>query len=208
MLLKDNQWIIIDQILPLLRTLTSATEVLCIEEFPSISGIYPLVFGLLKKQLCQNDTDSNVLNQVKTWISDGLKTRLLGTNYLQSVASVLDPRYKRLKFLNAEREQVYNYTKQLIPSADEHESATTETNIDVKVECPSPAKNPKNTSDFNSVMSFLGVDDLIDLDDNQNMCLEQEFQDYLNDKHTVEIPLHWLQSNVHRFPMLGSVVKS
>ena len=123
------------------------------------------------------------------------------------VASILDPRYKRLKFLNAE--QVYNYTKQLIPSADECESATTETNIDVKLECPSPPKKTKNTSDFNSVMSFLGVDDLIDLDnDNQNLCLEQEFQDDLNDKHMVENPLHWWQSNVHRFPMLGSVVKN
>ena len=64
------------------------------------------------------------------------------------VASVLDPRYKC--FLNDEQhEQGYNNTKQLIPSADERESATTETNIDVKLDCPSLAKQPKHdTSDF------------------------------------------------------------
>ena len=50
--LKDEQWELMSQLVVVLKPLQVATTALCEEHNVSVSLVYPVVYGLLKKHLC------------------------------------------------------------------------------------------------------------------------------------------------------------
>lgn len=88
-----------------LKDFSNVTKYMSTEQHISTSQIYPIVCGLLEKSLNSSDTDNSVVRQVKSTLADEIKQRFKPTddnigNQTPIVASILDPRYKRLTFLD------------------------------------------------------------------------------------------------------------
>ncbi|CAG2257472.1 unnamed protein product [Mytilus edulis] len=83
----------------------NVTTYMSTEQHISTSQLYPIVCGLLEKSLNSSDTDNSVVRQVKSTLANEIKQRFKPTddnigNQTPIVASILDPRYKRLTFLD------------------------------------------------------------------------------------------------------------
>lgn len=44
--LSDDNWRVVEALIPVRKPLYLATRVMCSEEYPTLSGIYPIVFSL------------------------------------------------------------------------------------------------------------------------------------------------------------------
>ena len=104
--LTDSTWRLIENMLPVLEPLAESTEVLSSEEYPTVSCQHPLYNGICKNTLQPDDNDSVVVAEFKRVVKQGLKSRLQdkcdwrGSTAMK--ASVLDPRYKKLTFVESE----------------------------------------------------------------------------------------------------------
>ena len=76
---------------------------MCVEKYPSLSLVQPVLTALLKKHLVTADTDPDITVQLKTAIADNLKAHFLDKKQREFalLASAVDPRYKSLKFLDS-----------------------------------------------------------------------------------------------------------
>jgi hypothetical protein len=79
---------------------------MCSEKNVSLSEVYPIVCGLLRKSLKVLDSDGNVIRKAKKLISEELKGRYQPSDIKTAsstpvMASLTDPRYKRLSFLSS-----------------------------------------------------------------------------------------------------------
>jgi len=105
---KDHEWEIMSDISTVLKDLSEVTTYICVEKHVSLSQVYPIVCGLIKKSLKLHDNDSSVVRKVKETISGELKRRYRPfdnetANNIPVMASLLDPRYKRLTFASVEQ---------------------------------------------------------------------------------------------------------
>uniref|UniRef100_H3ARV4 HAT C-terminal dimerisation domain-containing protein n=1 Tax=Latimeria chalumnae TaxID=7897 RepID=H3ARV4_LATCH len=73
--LTDN-WHIIEELLPVLRSLKCATTALCGKSEVSISMVYPVTATLLSKHLKLVPEESNKVTEIKTAVSESLRRRL------------------------------------------------------------------------------------------------------------------------------------
>uniref|UniRef100_H3A6Y0 HAT C-terminal dimerisation domain-containing protein n=1 Tax=Latimeria chalumnae TaxID=7897 RepID=H3A6Y0_LATCH len=98
--LTDDSWQIIEELLPVLRSLKCATTALCDESEVSLSMVYPVTATLLSKHL------KPVPEEFKTAVSESLRRRLEPAALCRAgkaalISSLLDPRHKHLKFIDA-----------------------------------------------------------------------------------------------------------
>lgn len=94
----------------ILEPLAQATEMLSTDGYPSLSVMQPLLASLLKKQLKSTDQDAKLVVDMKQAISEKLHRRFSSElqHKFMLLATVLDPRFKMLKFLStADRNNVY-----------------------------------------------------------------------------------------------------
>ena len=107
--LKDNTWKILEDLIPTLEPLATATELLTKEDEVTISQIYVVLEWLLGT-LETSDDDSTAIKKLKKDISSALKSRFgvdengipkqENLTNLAMTAMALDPRHKSLKFLS------------------------------------------------------------------------------------------------------------
>ena len=103
--LSDSTWRLVESMIPVLKPLADSTELLASEEYPTVSCQYPLYYGICRNFLGV-DNDSVLVSEFKHVVGKGLKARLedkcdwRGSTAMR--ASVLDPRYKKLKFVESE----------------------------------------------------------------------------------------------------------
>ena len=101
--LEGEQWELASQLVVVLKPLQVATTALCEEHNVSVSLLYPVVYGLLKKHLAPVPNDQpavkvfkeTVSHQLKQWFNPDSKQIVDDPPIL---ASGLDPRYHQLKF--------------------------------------------------------------------------------------------------------------
>ncbi len=174
--LKDEQLTIMAEFMKVIKPLKTAITALEEETTSTVSMILPVLNKLIKSHLVANDSDSKVLTQLKSEISNVLcssyKTQDVRNRLL--AASALDARFMSLKFIsNEEREQIYqqvesaaikiaeqNKTKlSMLPnSSNEIGRATVikeeivENNF-VDLTDPPPAKRPRSTCSSASAAS-------------------------------------------------------
>ncbi|KAK5910468.1 hypothetical protein CesoFtcFv8_004300 [Champsocephalus esox] len=103
--LADDSWIVMEEMLPVLRSLKCATTALCGESGVSSSMIYPVTATLLTKHLPVAPGESEKVAEYKQTVSVSLKRRLKpdeveSAKNVPFIASFLDPRHKHLKFAN------------------------------------------------------------------------------------------------------------
>ncbi|KAK5933029.1 hypothetical protein CgunFtcFv8_004687 [Champsocephalus gunnari] len=118
--LADDSWIVMEEMLPVLRSLKCATTALCGESGVSSSMIYPVTATLLTKHLPVAPGESKKVAEYKQTVSVSLKRRLKpdkvkSAKNVPFIASFLDPRHKHLKFANdALRDAVKARVKELL----------------------------------------------------------------------------------------------
>ncbi|KAK5883122.1 hypothetical protein CesoFtcFv8_019485 [Champsocephalus esox] len=103
--LADDSWIVMEEMLPVLRSLKCTTTALCGESGVSSSMIYPVTATLLTKHLPVAPGESKKVAEYKQTVSVSLKRRLKpdeveSAKNVPFIASFLDPRHKHLKFAN------------------------------------------------------------------------------------------------------------
>ncbi|XP_062586859.1 E3 SUMO-protein ligase ZBED1-like [Saccostrea cucullata] len=111
-LLKDHEWDLIDQLSIFLKDFAEVTTYMSTETHVSISQIYPIVCGLLRRiDDISGDTESNNIHRVRETVKDELMRRYKPTcketaKSITIVTSFLDPRYKNLKFLSKDQRNI------------------------------------------------------------------------------------------------------
>ena len=205
LLLTPDELTRMEQLVAVLEPLGEATEYLATVRFPSLSVVEPLVTAICKKTLQITDDDSNVVCEFMSAVLNSLKQHF-GDNeqqQLSRLASVVDPRYKHLKFLpSAEREQAYSHLSDTLSTMIEEQPQPA-----VDTEPPDPKRSK--------------VDPLLDYQDSSDsngsspaqICaaaiVEKEILQYKADDpiSRTSDPLKWWKENETRFTYLSKVAK-
>jgi zinc finger BED domain-containing protein 1 (E3 SUMO-protein ligase ZBED1) len=121
--LKDEQWQLIAEIVPVLKPLKEATALLSAESTVACTVVYPTLFGLLKFHLTSVPTDSSTLRAFKDTVSIQIKRRFALDQHDSIVnspiaaATVFDPLQKGLLlFDDSVRSRLYTRLKTEIAS--------------------------------------------------------------------------------------------
>ena len=197
--LSPVHWVILEDLSKVLAHLEVATVFLSEENNVSISGVLPIVHGLIAK-LEVKDDDSSCINKFKTKVSIALRRRwqldYLNPTEIPVLASALDPRFRNLKYLDDElkgvvRIEITRLMKELMESADSVHVAPVQ----------SPCKKKTKTA----------LDILLDEegdDDSHDDC-EVEVSQYFAEKVVPRDtnPLQWWQMNELRFKHLSKVAR-
>ena len=66
--LTDDQWTPLEAIVPVLKPLYMSTRLMCSEEYPTLSGIYPVLFSLIDHHLTIKERDCPAVASFKTHV--------------------------------------------------------------------------------------------------------------------------------------------
>ena len=104
--LTTAQWELLGDLVKILHPLEIGTTYLCSEATSSLSSILPVLFGIIK-HLEVKETDSTNIRRFKISVDSQIRSRWqlddIDPSDIKVIAAALDPRYKALKFLNAEK---------------------------------------------------------------------------------------------------------
>ncbi|KAJ3580749.1 hypothetical protein NHX12_026803 [Muraenolepis orangiensis] len=118
--MRECQWELVAQLIPVLRPLAKATTIMCGENHVGLSFIYPVLLNMANNTLSANESDLAAIRSFKNTVSNELITRfkLLSRLLAESIpitACMLDPRFKHLKFLPDDvREEAQTRLTQLV----------------------------------------------------------------------------------------------
>ena len=106
--LKEDQWVVLEQLTKVLEPLQIATTVFGYEVNTSSSIIYPILHGLIRNHLKIDDKDVPAIKHFKKQVSQDLTQRFQidEKNIASSIpflCTVVDPRYSSLKFATSEQ---------------------------------------------------------------------------------------------------------
>ena len=193
--LPESAWKIMEDIVPVLSPLAEATELLSVEDLPTASQIYVLLFHLVTS-LKPADTDTGAVKELRAKITAGLKKRFnidsdngptkeaLLTSPM--VATLLDPRYKSLKFLSApKKQQLIEYVQEVMASRE-------------LTGCNPPASEAASIKSEDQpgslIMDWLSGD-IVDLTDITSTTSTEELQRYIDEPVREPNPLKWWKQN-------------
>lgn len=107
--LSENDLVAAEQMVSLLAPLKAATTLMCEEKQPTVSIIAPLRVKLLAHFEYAED-DAPLIKDMKRLMADDLRERYVDEEPLLLRAAALDPRFKKLPFLDDERrDQTFKY---------------------------------------------------------------------------------------------------
>ena len=106
--ITDDQWGLMERLLILLKPFFIATTVMCSEEYPTLSGIFPILYSLVDNHLGPHADDPASIRTFKELALKELKARhKLDQAHVHTstsmVACMLDPRYKKMPFLSSQQ---------------------------------------------------------------------------------------------------------
>ena len=202
--LTKEQWMLAEELLKILKPFEVATTVLCGEEHATISCTLPILYGLIKHLEPQEEFVSClatfrrvVLNEIKRrWELDNLDV-----SSCMVLASVLDPRFKPLKFLNEEKNesvkvQLISRVTHLIEETLIEETLTKETPSEP------PEKKSKSALDI-----LIGKEE--DMSTSNSNDPREHVEQYLLEKPVPRqsYVLIWWKDNSSKYPQLASIAR-
>lgn len=111
--LRNEQWDLAKELLAPLQQIEVATTYFSEENKVSISSVLPILYGIIDN-LCITDEDSSIVKAFKETVVDSIKRRwsLDDISPILGLSTVLDPRFKQLKFLTTAQKSDVMYALQ------------------------------------------------------------------------------------------------
>uniref|UniRef100_H3A8P7 HAT C-terminal dimerisation domain-containing protein n=1 Tax=Latimeria chalumnae TaxID=7897 RepID=H3A8P7_LATCH len=208
--LTDDNWQIIEELLPVLRSLKCATTALCDESEVSISMVCTQA-----KHLKLVPEESNKVTEFKTAVSESLRqylepAALYRTGKAAPISSLLDPRHKHLKFIDAPvrmavREKLDKLLSNL-PQNDNIAGVGPHTSM-LEVEAAnSIVKKLRTECDKHIAMATLFGDDYY----MEKASVQTELENYILEPCIPpdQDPLEWWRVNENRYRKLARLAKA
>lgn len=158
--LTNDQWLVAEELVAILKPFEVATTFLCAENQPTISSTLPLVCNLIAGLEESNPDEDRVIVKFKKAVVDDMKRRWeiddLNTSSCMVLAAMLDPRFKPLKCLD--EDQIESVKVELVKRIESLPSAPTE-------ECTNAPKKSKTAMDIlfgDEDQSTSGLSDALD----------------------------------------------
>lgn len=199
--LTSTQWELLGNLVKILHPLEIGTTYLC-SETSSLSSILPVLFGIIK-HLEVKENDSVVIKRFKISVESQIRSRWhlddIDVSDINILASALDPRYKSLKFLNAEKicdvkAELKKRVQQLTldQSANEHST-----------------NNSSNSQESQPPTKKKALDILFGKEEKTSSFIEDEVELYFSENNTTRScdPLVWWKTNSLRYSRLSQLVK-
>uniref|UniRef100_A0A8C6Y3D1 BED-type domain-containing protein n=1 Tax=Naja naja TaxID=35670 RepID=A0A8C6Y3D1_NAJNA len=187
--LADHQWKLLQDLVPVMRTLKIATSFLREEQNFSISSLMPCIHGIITAIGQQSEEASGIIKMVISNIRGELTQRwgILEENKLLEspavIASFLDPRFKEMRFLSPNlRTEVNEAAGQLAAHKERSASGQSQSMYDI----------------------LLGKDPTESMPE-----IHQQLENYIVEplcKRSTN-PLDWWKSNEHRFPSVARLAR-
>ena len=199
--LNSDQWDLLSQMAVVLKPLQIATTALCKEQ--NIDT--PVVNGLLKCHLKNDDKDLVALKRFKETVSDELQRRFsVSPESVAVIAAAVDPRYHQLTFLSIEKKREVHHVLQ-----DKVETLYKELDTESEETDSSAVPQAKRRKQSNdSGMSFLLGATTSTQD--KHPSWKDEFVLFVRvpQLHHDEDALVWWRVNEPRFPTIAKIAKS
>ena len=199
--LKEDHWNLLQQMVTALKPLQVATTALCEAKKVSISLIYPVISGLIKKHLVVDDQDLPSVKLFKRTVVQEVKERF-SPNSLSTatkapvLAAALDPCYHQLKFLSDDqRSRTHMVLKEKVQKIYQDR------------EKPQEQQNETNDPQAMETSKATALTFLLE-EDSQEASVGEV------DKYLAETPLshddnclEWWKRNSSRFPAVAELAK-
>ncbi|XP_032084380.1 zinc finger BED domain-containing protein 1-like isoform X1 [Thamnophis elegans] len=220
--LADHQWKLLQDLVPVMRTLKIATSFLREEQNFSISSLMPCIHGIVTAIGQQSEEASDVIKTVVNNIRGELTQRwgiLEESKLLESpavIASFLDPRFKEMRFLSPGlRSELHKKVKAMLSQFFNPQTPPTNPfwvpNADYKAEGSESAGQlsaPKDRGSSGQPQSMYDI--LLGKDPTESMPeIHQQLENYIVEplcKRSTN-PLDWWKSNEHRFPSVARLAR-
>lgn len=190
--MTEHQWVLMSDIITVLKPLNVATTVLCSENQVTISLVLPIIHSVIKNHLNMNITGRPDTEKFKNILVVSLTDRFnLNSNKetVHSLASFLDPRSKQLTFEDNEKKNLIKIAiDNMIENLDRNEVTENE--------------NVNYAS--NSALDFIFHNSQVSINDSRS-----ELDMYIQDteiNHNLS-PLEWWKTKEGKYPRLAKIAK-
>ncbi|XP_043390693.1 E3 SUMO-protein ligase ZBED1 isoform X2 [Chelonia mydas] len=216
--LADHQWKLLQDLVPVMRTIKIATSFLREEQNISISSLMPCIHGIVAAIGQQLEESSDIIKMVVGNIRSELMQRWSiseDEKVLESpaiIASFLDPRFKEMRFLSPNlRSELHKRVKNMLSQVFNHQSPPSPQfwvpNADYKAEVGEAGGQLSAHKDRGpSGQSQSMYDILLGKDPTESMPeIHQQLENYIVEplcKRSTN-PLDWWKTNEHRFPAVA-----
>lgn len=223
--LSASQWSLCSSTVDVLKNFFDATKILSGRKYCTVSLTYPIVCSLKDKLITNADTDVASIVELKQTMANKLDSSFFTDEWVTSlpaIAALMDPRFKRLSFIPADRhtetkdalkEHMYHLAR---IELDRNVTATDDV-IEMNSSGPEPdvffSQYAGETQESGGELPVSRPDE----DPFQERCrmLDNEFELYMSEpalplvSSTIETDaLSWWRANRARFPLLLNTVKS
>ena len=88
-----------------------STRLMCGEEYPTASGVFPILYSLVENHLHETDTDPVAIASFKRFVKTDLQARFKTATddtcrSMSMLSTFRDPRYRSLPFLSEDQRQI------------------------------------------------------------------------------------------------------
>ncbi|XP_066578824.1 E3 SUMO-protein ligase ZBED1-like [Amia ocellicauda] len=202
--LSDSQWSVMQAMVPVLRPLYVATRIMCSEEYPGLSGVYPILCSLRSQHLRVYKADIEAVAEFKRIVTSILDRCYSMDNWCKDpalICSFLDPRYKSLLFLKPTQRSAVQAEVISLIQAERHSG--TQKSVQ-------PSAKRSRSENMESDMAFLLGKYYQEGSATNSSCTPaDEVQQYVTGKAvpTAVNPISWWAENASSFPTLAKVAR-
>ncbi|GCB82899.1 E3 SUMO-protein ligase ZBED1 [Scyliorhinus torazame] len=216
--LSDHQWKLLQDLLPILKTLKVASSFLSEEQNASVSSLVPCLHGVITALMHHHGDPGCIVRTVSAKIRTEIAKRwhLPDDDVMMEspaiVASFLDPRFKDLRFLSADtRDKVHNKVKNMLSSAvvspQSHSSSSSSDEHSAREHELGGKHRDRKGSHRPGQCEY---DLLFGEDPTERMPeIHQQLESYLTEplRKRNTNPFEWWKNNEHRFPAVANLAR-
>ena len=193
---SDTEFSTLETFVSVMKPLVEITEAIGGEQWITISTVRPLLHKLMKSHLVPSASDNSLTRTIKTTLLTDLENRYADEllKFLTK-ATLLDPRFKSLKFLSQEER------KEVIFELEDDVDLIVADVRDDELTATKPKKG--------KLMSILE-----DIREGEEDCLPPlkerlavEISRYIGEQPTDKTPIDWWKQNQDRYPLLSQLAK-
>lgn len=194
----DSEFATLEAFISVMKPLVEITEAIGGEKWITISTIRPILHKLLKSSFVPSSDDSAQVKSFKKVLLTDLQDRYTGDVLMfLSKATMLDPRFKGLKFLTREeRDDVVSHVRE--------DAAFVDPVSDTELEQPS-AKRSKGEGKLMHILE--GIGEVNDEAPSKEEQLDCELSRFLGEQPTTDSPTEWWSNNHGRYPLLSQLAR-